>query len=906
MDKELTILLLYGDTDAVEVKMRRYFYEVKTNVFVTTMSESMRNTIWDELEKSGVEANMIIQADNEQGFIFKTTKEDADFNIKDVNGFILPVLASTSSETVNIDLDDIFAKLDRKLVDHILDVGCVAEALMRYGRAYNMTKSISEVTGIDFDTVVNSISWLCALHDIGKAHPNFISKMYAKSLNTKQLEIYNNLLSKGLVKEGDFTNFRHERFSRDILKKYFANNGYSSDANDFADLIAYHHQGKVDNDFSTTISLKDGEWLKLHDQIIEIVEREWKFDRKFAANRNFVNGVNYSILSIMVTADWIASGQLWREMIDVIPDRKYCAKKFLTENALLFKPMSERFKSLNWSKAFPFNANEMQKKAIKAAKDNPELMIIEYPCGGGKTEAALGAALHMGQDKSGIFIATPTMATAKGMTLRMNDLADRINLGFNIPEFDSSNLWSDSDMLKIPSELWTSKSRHRMLYPFAVGTVDQLLKTMLYYRYACIGLMGLSDKVIVIDEVHAYDSYMKTEIKLLLKWCKFLKIPVILLSATLPTLTKKDLLLAMGCKTSDMTISNAYPLITTYSDAKGCQSINVKCKGRKFKVNIVETEDYEQAWEDEFAKNYNGCTAYIEGTVDQSWTLFKMANKYKLKPMIFNGRDTLEHKENKTLDLLAKLGKNKSKRPKKLTLTATSIIEQSLDIDLDRMFTCIAPIDLLIQRFGRVWRHSDKGTIREKENIDNPINIIISTKMGDMPCSKIYGVSILQKTIDVLRGRTEIDTVKDARLLIDAVYDNPYSIDRPKLIMAANFNTIEDPSRDAMFDNDNNKYARFKPLQNATRFETYPTVSIAIIDNPDDILDIEHNYEKIRKIMKTQVVSISEFKNKDISVAPFTFDEHKLLMDVNFYLREDLLKQNIVLTDDGLKFANNW
>ena len=58
--------------------------------------------------------------------------------------------------------------------------------------------------------------------------------------------------------------------------------------------------------------------------------------------------------------------------------------------------------------------------------------------------------------------------------------------------------------------------------------------------------------------------------------------------------------------------------------------------------------------------------------------------------------------------------------------------------------------------------------------------------------------------------------------------------------------------------------------------------------------------------MMSQIVTISEFQNSDIDVSPLTFDEHKLLTDVNFYLSEDLLKQNIVLTDDGLKFGKNW
>ena len=78
MKKSLTVLLLYGDVQEVEAKMRRYFFEVNTNVFVSTMSEDMRNNVWDELEQSNVEAHMIIQANNEQGFIYKATKDSAD------------------------------------------------------------------------------------------------------------------------------------------------------------------------------------------------------------------------------------------------------------------------------------------------------------------------------------------------------------------------------------------------------------------------------------------------------------------------------------------------------------------------------------------------------------------------------------------------------------------------------------------------------------------------------------------------------------------------------------------------------------------------------------------------------------------------------------------------------------
>lgn len=896
MRKNLTVFLLYRPSSEVRGKMRRYFYEVKANTFVGTVSAGVRDILWQNIIDSKTEASLIYHTNSEQGFEYKSTKKDESYIFEDFDGIILPTTINSS-----LSLNELYAKPDYLLLDHILDVGYIAEGLMKYGRAYTITKSISKITKVDFEKVVSSIAWLCALHDIGKAHPYFVTNMYKDSYNEQLVELYESLLDRGLLDGKTKIGFRHERFSRDVLKKYFAQEDYPEEAEQFADLVAYHHQGKNENDFADTIKLSDINWLQAHNKIIDKVNSIWSIDKNFSQNTQFVNGVLYSILSIMVTADWIASGKKWRDMIYTIPDKSECARKFIEENELLYTPMSERFKSLEWSNIFDFNPNDMQTKCIKAAEDNPSLMIVEYPCGGGKTEAALSAAIKMGKDKSGIYIATPTMSTAKGMTLRMNELAEKIELGLTIPEFDSSVLWSDEDMNKIPSDLWVSKSRHRMLYPSAVGTVDQILKTMLSYRYACIGLMGLSDKVLIIDEVHAYDSYMLTEIKKLIKWCKFLDIPLILLSATLPTITKVELLTAAGCRKEQLVECNDYPLLTTFSDS-GMKCIPIDCTGRTFKLNILEVDNYEDTWNSELAKHYDGCSAFIEGTVDNTWSIFRMAQINKLNPILFTGRDTLAHKEQKTTNLIEKLGKHRENRPNKMTVVATSIIEQSLDIDLDRMFTCIAPIDLLIQRFGRVWRHSDKGTIREHTSIAAPITIIIPKESSKMP-SKIYGEEILNRTISVLKGVTEIDTVKDARWLIDTVYDSIDLIKKLSQVIKASYNSIDDPNKDAMFDNNASKYSKFKPIQSATRYETYPSVSIAIVE-PGDIENIEENYKVIQRVMRENVIGISTFKAQEISIAPIKFN-HKLINDVNFYYRDNLKKQNIELTEDGLKWNNN-
>lgn len=792
-----------------------------------------------------------------------------------------------------VELDELYAKPDLKLLNHLLDVGCIAETLMKYGRAFNMAHSIADKVKLPFPEVVSSISFLCACHDLGKAHPFFMGKMYPKCQENPELDrLWEDFKKRGIVKDGDYDGFRHERFSREILKDYFEEKDFSFEAERFADILAYHHQSKSEGGFSYKVS---PDWREVGFALIKEIENEWSFSDRFADLDKFHNGVWYSILSIMVTADWIASGENWQKMPTNSLDRRVWAKNFIQNNALGYIPMKDRLKNVTWDMAFDFEKNELQEKIIEASKSNPSLMIVEYPCGGGKTEASLVAAKQIGANKSGIYLATPTMATAKGMSLRMNKVAQKIGLGMNIPELDSSEIWTDTDMTKIPQYLWTHKTKHHLLYPYAVGTVDQILKTVLYQKYSCIGLIGLSDKVIVIDEVHAYDSYMIAEIKMLIQWCRFLDIPVILLSATLPSVTKRELLEASGCTRDQFVKNDAYPLITTFSVANGMAFTEVSCDERTFNIDVIETDDYEETWNKFMATNYNGCTAYIESTVDKTWRLYDEAKKIGLpNVMMFNGRDTVEHKEKKTKDIIDILGKDRTERPPRLTLTATSIIEQSLDIDLDRMFTAIAPIDLLIQRFGRVWRHPDKDTVREKEHITTPITVIIPRDRFGV---SIYSREILARTVSVLKNKKTINNVKDIRGLIDTVYSSlDLTKNLHKDLMAGNC-LIKKPTDDNMFEKD---YDKFGGSLAVTRFETYPTVSIAVVDMAN-IADIEHDFSKIKEVMQKCVVTISEYKD-DAILAPLKKFEHKLIEDINFYDRQDLLRDGVVLTEDGLRW----
>lgn len=909
MNRNLAVVLLFDNNEEVQAKLRRFFYEVQPSIFVGTLGTTTRNNLWRGIVKENIQASIIYQAKNDRGFIFKTTVEGSSLNME--KSKVLCTLfannaANKPAQEAELTLNELLAKIEPSvsLMNHLLETGYIAEALMTNGRMHNMIISIANKNNIDIKALINSICFLCAVHDIGKAHPKFIAKMYSQSVDADVLELYNSLLERHLISEEIDEDFRHERFSRDIIKKYFYDQGFDCHAERYANLLAYHHQGKKSTNFTEQIELKDAPWLKIHAEVLDKISAIWKFDPRLVNCQKKISGITFCITSIIVLADWIASGSMWRELVDFNKDLslRELADRFVQDHELAYKPMKERLSGISWDQAFGFEKNDMQKAVIEAAKDNPDFMIIEYPCGGGKTEAAVAAATILGKNKSGIFLATPTMATAKGMVSRMNAVAKRVGLNLNIPEMDSSILWSDHDMFKVPSYLWTSKTRHRILYPFAVGTVDQILKTILHYKYSCIDVSGLSDKVLIIDEIHAYDSYMLTELKRLILWCSYLDIPMILLSATLPTVTKSQLLAAAGFK--DTPLDTAYPLITSCRRFHFIKQTPVACEGTTLKFNTIYTNVCHETFRDEVAKEYPGCTAFIERTVDDTYELFRQAKALGLNTVVFHGRDTIEHKEKKTMLLLDKLGKDRKNRPKNLTLVATSIIEQSLDIDLDRMITAIAPIDLLIQRFGRVWRHTDKGTIREKQTIECPLTIVVPNTFARL--THVYDTNVLAKTVDILRGRKEIDTVKDARFLIDSVYDSEDMINHFASAMRAGHRLIDSPFRDesTIVGNSNMMYSMFESNEVATREENYPTVSIALLDKRtlDNIDQID--YQTVKKIMQQKVVSISEYRCNDIH-ANATTPESGLLKTILLFDEEEVGKTGVKLTEDGLVMPHN-
>ncbi|MEE2048662.1 CRISPR-associated helicase/endonuclease Cas3, partial [Nocardiopsis tropica] len=114
---------------------------------------------------------------------------------------------------------------------------------------------------------------------------------------------------------------------------------------------------------------------------------------------------------------------------------------------------------------------------------------------------------------------------------------------------------------------WLRGRKKGMLSSFAVGTVDQLLFTGLKSKHLALRHLAMAGKVVVIDEAHAYDTYMNAYLDRALSWLGRYGVPVVVLSATLPARRRRELAEAYtgtsGEGYDEIGKARAYPLITT-------------------------------------------------------------------------------------------------------------------------------------------------------------------------------------------------------------------------------------------------------------------------------------------------------------------------------------------------------
>lgn len=431
----------------------------------------------------------------------------------------------------------------------------------------------------------------------------------------------------------------------------------------------------------------------------------------------------------------------------------------------------------------------------------PGLLVVEAPTGSGKTEAAMGYAwrlLDAGLADSIVF-ALPTQATANAMLGRLEVFASlafqdgaNIVLAHGKSQFndDFKRLTETGRRPSIQGEseaaaqctAWLAQSRKRaFLGQIGVCTVDQALLSVLPIRHKFVRGFGINRSVLIVDEVHAYDSYMTGLLEEVLSRQARTGGSALLLSATLPAHQRRHLVEAWGVgKVED---SSGYPLLT-HARGLSCHALELPREhhptSRDVKVECVATP---QADPDAAiltriiqAAEEGARVVLIVNLVDVAQKTARALREQTSIPVdIFHARYRFEDrqiKENAALDHFGKGAVRKAGR----ILVATQVVEQSLDLDFDWMATQICPVDLLFQRLGRLHRH-DRPRPPGFESPQCLVLMPVSGKYGVFEC--IYGSPrLLWRTEQLLKQSGGVIQFPTAyRGWIEAVYGEGWPSD---------------------------------------------------------------------------------------------------------------------------------
>jgi CRISPR-associated endonuclease/helicase Cas3 len=449
---------------------------------------------------------------------------------------------------------------------------------------------------------------------------------------------------------------------------------------------------------------------------------------------------------------------------------------------------------------------ELQKAAIASTQTltAPCLILVEASMGEGKTEAALYLADHLQHQAAtgGFYIGLPTQATSNAMWNRVRKFLGQrypektVNLTLSHSaaalqdDYQSSVCRLDQvydEDGKVVAGEWHTARKRTLLSPYGVGTIDQALMGAVRSKHQFVRLFGLAGRVVILDEIHAYDLYTSTLLERFLEWLALLGSPVIALSATLPTETRRRLVNAYaegcGCEKPEMAVVE-YPRLTVFTP-QGLTVTPFKASPHVTRsLNLQWVKDKE--WAEALCEKLSGggCATVICSTVGRAQEVFKRLQRLfdKNELGLFHGRFLFVDRDRIEKDCIAKFGKpNVSKRPDRYVLVATQVIEQSLDLDFDLMISDIAPVDLLLQRSGRLHRHEERKDRPEK--LKDPTMWLISPELNESGKADfgdsgfIYDRHVLLRSWLTLRHQMQVQLPAMMDSLIESVYDKNKILD---------------------------------------------------------------------------------------------------------------------------------
>ena len=591
-----------------------------------------------------------------------------------------------------------------------------------------LPESVRQHIELDEDLLTQTACFLGWVHDLGKISAAFQGPMMAHLPEPRQcLEKYTTLS----YREQNRKYSRHALASEAILRWLKCPNGLAS--------VAGAHHGKPQTGKNVLDQLGDknerGSWESNYwpEGEQEFWENCWRELFDYALQESGFSSVDelpqltipaeILLTGLLIMADWVASNTRYFPLIpveEVGSDTLYPARVDRAWEALdLTSPwevQSDVTEPGAFAERFGFPPNEVQRAMLEAVSQaqEPGMFILEAQMGVGKTEAALGAAEILAKHggEGGIFFGLPTQATANGIFGRLLAWAEKqpdglehsIKLAHGMAELNEAYLRLQQDTVRVEEDLeadpdadpesrvmvhqWFRGNKQGLLADFVIGTVDELVRAYLNGRTAPDGL-----------------------------W--------------------------QTCR--------GYPLLT-WTDGKRVEQTTIPLETEPRRVETFPLTEEQLTDTLRSALREGGCAGVIVNTVKKAQAIAARlrAELPEFEVVVFHAQFLMPDRAAKEEALMKRIGKHSTPEQRdKLIVVGTQVLEQSLDIDLDFLVTELCPMDLLLQRIGRLHRHEGRARPRPVAQARCAV-LDTGTDEFDEGSKAVYGEWLLWRTRKLL------------------------------------------------------------------------------------------------------------------------------------------------------------
>jgi len=385
-------------------------------------------------------------------------------------------------------------------------------------------------------------------------------------------------------------------------------------------------------------------------------------------------------------------------------------------------------------------------------------VFLEAPTGSGKTNAALLWALNNRMKGERIFYVLPYQASIEAMADTLENIFGRENVGvlharaldYAFREhFERSESYQESASYA-KNDTTLNRLAHK---PIKVTTPFQLLKWFFGITRFEIGISEMTGGIFIFDEIHVYDAHVTALIIEMVKTLKNLGARLLFMSATFPPFLKELLSEAVSYDVS------AISLETCNQDDWTKKFLTLARHRIRLHDTPLENLLPEIAKSVKDGKRVLVVANRVAQAQDIYCKLKEDLKGYDIRLLHsrFIRRDRVEKEQN-----IIKALKFKNSKEVQV-LVATQVVEVSLDISFDVIYTEIAPVDDLLQRFGRVNRYGFNPDGAE---------VHVATEFDEKRVSNVYDIKILVDTLkNAPRDGTHL-TVGITTEWVSAVYEN--------------------------------------------------------------------------------------------------------------------------------------